>query len=91
MCVQYTSSIRFLLLRKVDSITADCKSGKMGCVACKKILSESLIERLKPIQAKRKDLEANPKEVARILKQGRLSAQKITQETLKGVREAIGL
>ncbi len=76
---------------KVNSITTDCKSGKIGCVACKKILSESLIERLKPIQAKRKDLEANPKEVARILKQGRLSAQKITQETLKEVREAIGL
>ncbi len=76
---------------KIDAITADCKSGKIGCVACKKVLSEALIERLKSIQAKRKELEAHPEELTRILNQGRLSAQKITQETLKKVREAIGL
>ena len=75
----------------LDSITADCKGGKIGCVACKEILSEALIERLKSIQAKRRDLEANPAEIVKILKQGRLRAQKITQETLKEVREAIGL
>jgi len=75
----------------LDSITADCKGGKIGCVACKEILSEALIERLKSIQAKRRDLEANPEEIVKILKQGRLRAQKITQETLKEVREAIGL
>ncbi|MFQ5866509.1 MAG: tryptophan--tRNA ligase [bacterium] len=76
---------------KLDSITTDCKGGKIGCVVCKEILSEALIERLKSIQAKRRDLEANPEEIVKILKQGRLRAQKITQGTLKEVREAIGL
>jgi len=76
---------------KIDSITADCKSGKIGCVACKAILSKALIEKLKPIQEKRKRLEANPEEIDEILENGRLNAQKITQETLKEVRQAIGL
>jgi tryptophanyl-tRNA synthetase len=76
---------------KVESIGFDCRKGNIGCVACKGILSETLIERLKPIQAKRRDLEANPEEIAKILKQGRLKAQKITRETLKEVREAIGI
>ncbi len=76
---------------KVESIGFDCRKGNIGCVACKGILSEALIERLKPIQAKRRDLEANPEEIAKILKQGRLKAQKITRETLKEVREAIGI
>jgi len=76
---------------KIDLIAADCKSGKIGCVACKGILSEALIKKLKPIQDKRKKLEANPEEIAEILENGRLNAQKITQETLKEVRQAIGL
>jgi len=77
--------------QKLDLITADCKKGKIGCVACKEILSEVLIEKLKPIQKKRRDLEANPEKIVNILKDGRLKAQKITTETLKEVREAIGL
>jgi len=76
---------------KLDSITSDCLGGKIGCVACKEILSEVLIKRLKPVQAKRRDLEANPEKIAKILKQGHLKAQKITRETLKEVREAIGI
>jgi len=76
---------------KIDSIIADCKSGKIGCVACKRILSEALIKKLKPIQDKRKRLEANPEEIAEILENGRLNAQKITRETLKEVRKAVGL
>jgi tryptophanyl-tRNA synthetase len=77
--------------QKLDSIARDCEKGEIGCVACKEILSEALIERLEPIQKKRKDLEANPEEMANILKDGCIKAQKITRETLKEVREAIGL
>jgi len=78
-------------IEKLDSITSDCQRGNMGCVACKAILSEVLIERLEPIQAKRRNLEANPDEIARILGEGRLRAQKITRGTLKEAREAIGI
>jgi tryptophanyl-tRNA synthetase len=74
-----------------ESITTECETGRIGCVACKGILSEALIKRLKPIQAKRRNLEANPEEIVKILKEGRLRAQKITRETLKEVREAIGI
>jgi len=76
---------------KLKSITADCERGSIGCVECKGILGEALIEKLKPIQAKRRDLEANPEKIVDILKDGRLRAQKATRETLKEVREAIGI
>jgi len=76
---------------KLDSIAADCKKGAIGCVECKQILGEALIERLKPIQAKRRDLEANPEEIVNILNDGRLRAQKVTQATIKEVRGAIGI
>ncbi len=76
---------------KLKSITADCERGSIGCVECKGILGEALIEKLKPIQAKRRDLEANPEKIINILRDGRLRAQKVTRETLKEVREAIGI
>jgi len=75
----------------VDSITVDCERGSIGCVACKGILSEALIDKLKPIQAKRRYLEAKPEKIAKILKDGCLRAQKITRETLREAREAIGI
>jgi len=76
---------------KLNSIIADCEKGSIGCVECKGILGEALIERLKPIQVRRKDLEANPEKITNILKDGRLRAEKVTRETLKEVREAIGI
>jgi len=77
--------------RTLKSIASDCKRGKIGCVACKEILSKALTERLEPIQEKRKILEKNPKAISRILEEGRLRAQKIAQQTLKEVRGAIGI
>ena len=57
----------------------------------KKDLAEVIIKGLKPFQEKRKKLEKNPQLVKRILAEGNKKAQKIAQETMKEVKEKMGL
>ncbi|MDS1030654.1 tryptophan--tRNA ligase [Bacillota bacterium LX-D] len=73
----------------VEDICSSCKSGTIGCVACKKQLAAKLNEKLKPIREKRAELVANPQKVKEILAYGEEKAKKQTAETLELVREVM--
>lgn len=66
-----------------------CKTGKIGCVVCKKRLTEVLNKFLKPIQEKRKSYEQKPKLIKEILSNGTEKTKKETEKTIQLVREAI--
>lgn len=73
----------------LNTICKECKSGKRGCVACKKELADNIIAKLKPIKEKRKYYEQHVQEVQQILKEGTKRAKKITQQVLKDVKKAM--
>ena len=62
-----------------------------GYAEFKKDLAEIIIKGLKPIQEKRKMLEKNPQLVKKILTEGAKKAQKLAHQTMKEVKEKIGL
>jgi tryptophanyl-tRNA synthetase len=57
----------------------------------KKGLAEAIYRELEPIQAKRKELEANPEYLDKVLEEGAKKAQDIAAGTLKEVKEKMGL
>jgi tryptophanyl-tRNA synthetase len=57
----------------------------------KKSLAEAIYEELKPIQAKRAELEANPEYVEKVIEDGAERAREIARETIKEVKEKMGL
>lgn len=57
----------------------------------KPVLAEAIIEKLKPIQEKRKYYENNPELVEKILKEGTAKAREVTKATLKMVKEKMFL
>lgn len=57
----------------------------------KKELAEAIFEELQPIQERRRELEADPKKVDEIIAEGNKKARKIASETVKEVREKMGL
>jgi len=57
----------------------------------KKELAEAIYKELKPIQKKRKELENKPEYVDKVIKDGAEKARKIAKETLKEVKEKMGL
>lgn len=75
----------------IAEIERKCKEGAIGCVECKNLLADLLIDALKEIHKKRKELEKNPSIVEAILEKGRIKASKIAKETLAEVKGAMGI
>ena len=73
----------------VNRIKDDCLHAKIGCVECKKIMSENLCSFLSPIRQKRKELEADTELVKEIINNGNNRARAIARETMAEVKEAI--
>lgn len=74
-----------------DKICSGCKSGKRGCVVCKKELISNMMEFLKPFQEKRKYYEEHPDEVYEILRDGTECARMQAKAVMNRVRKAIGI
>ncbi len=54
-------------------------------------LAKAIFKELKPIQEKRKELEGKPEYVDKVIKEGAEKARKVAKETLKEVKEKMGL
>jgi len=74
-----------------ESIGADCRAGRLGCVANKRNLAAILAEQLRPFRERREELRAHPERVREALRSGEERARKIAQETMREVREAMKL
>jgi tryptophanyl-tRNA synthetase len=79
----------FSLPETIAKVDADCRSAAIGCVDCKKLMSENLITWIEPVQARRKEFETHPQQVWDILDAGGKKAQKAAKKTMKRVRNAI--
>ena len=76
---------------EVEMINKECRVAGIGCVDCKKRLAANLNKNLESFRARRAELEAKPDYVNDVLNDGGKRARVIAQETMKEVREAIGL
>jgi len=74
-----------------DEIAADCKTAKIGCGDCKKMLSQTMVEGMKPIMHKRQEFLACPDVVREILRAGTLKAQAVAKSTLEQAKQAMKL
>jgi tryptophanyl-tRNA synthetase len=73
----------------VQEVYANCTGAKWGCVDCKKVLFENFDRELVPLRAKRESLDA--KKVVEALGDGAAKARVIAKETLREVRDVMGL
>lgn len=76
---------------KVPFYKEEYQKGEIRYSEAKQVLSETIFEILKPINEKRKYFEQHPEEVKKILDEGVTGARKIAQETLREVKEKMGL
>ncbi len=66
-----------------------CTGAQKGCTGCKDILAQRILERLKPIQEKRRELERHPDAVWDALAEGKKKAAAIAKKTIAEVRAII--
>lgn len=89
-CPVFTLHRAFVPEEKREDLAASCRIAGIGCLECKQVLIESLIELLAPYREKRKYFESHPHEVWEILAQGAEKAREKAKKTMNEVREAIG-
>jgi tryptophanyl-tRNA synthetase len=68
-----------------------CTTAGIGCLECKKPVSDAIIAELEPIQKEAAQYEKDPDIVRSIIAEGCETAREAAKETLQDVREAMGL
>ncbi|MFC1566385.1 tryptophan--tRNA ligase [bacterium] len=74
---------------KDTDLVRKCTTAQIGCVECKRNISEEINDTLAPIRKKRVELCKNSDHVWEIVKNGEEKASEIAEKTIKEVREAI--
>lgn len=74
-----------------EEVAAGCRTAGIGCIDCKKILIKNIFRIMEPIWAKRNELLNSPDVLHDIVNKGTAKAKKVTEETMKLVRETMGL
>jgi tryptophanyl-tRNA synthetase len=72
-------------------LDAKCRAAEIGCVECKRILSDNIASAFEPFRDRAAEYHAKPQLVRDILDDGAARARAIAEETMAEVRERMGL
>lgn len=73
----------------IERVNRECRTAEIGCIDCKKLAADAMVERLKPIWDRRADLTAKPGRIEEIVREGDKRAAAEAQKTLEEVKEAM--
>ncbi len=86
---------QFHLIYSNDEVRAwvqqGCRSAGIGCIECKQPVIEGVLKEQEPMRERARMYEGDPQLVKNIIADGCEKARKLAQETMRDVREAIGL
>jgi len=88
-CVAFNLHRLYVPQEKLDEIMPACRSAAIGCVECKKMLADCMVERLAPFRDMRQQLAAQPDLVNDVLADGSRRASDESGKTLAEVRCAL--
>jgi len=75
----------------VEHVAVQCSTAGWGCIDCKKVLFESMEAELGPIRERAIEVRAHANELAEILGDGAEHARTIARETMREVKELMGM
>ena len=73
----------------ITRVDHECRTAQIGCVDDKKLIAEIMIEQLRPIRARREEIDGDPGIVWNVLRDGNERARERARETLALVRKAM--
>ncbi|MCL2760728.1 MAG: tryptophan--tRNA ligase, partial [Desulfuromonadales bacterium] len=88
-CVAFSLNKLYLSDAEIAEIEPACRSAELGCVDCKKIQAEAIVNALAPFREKREKLATSDSIVKDILHEGNKKASLHASETMADVREAL--
>ena len=76
---------------KGEEYSTQCRRADIGCVDCKRMLAEEMNTALEPLRERRHELATKPEYVREVIADGARRAEIIARETLREVKEKMGL
>ena len=76
---------------QLDWAVDGCINAKMGCIECKKPVIDSIVAELLPMQERINKYKSEPSLIQEIIFDGSERARSVAKETMKDVRDAMGL
>ena len=73
------------------NVVQQCTTAGWGCMDCKKVLHTNMVQELTPIRRRAEALDAEPQRILDAMATGAQTARAIAQETMREVRERMGL
>lgn len=70
-------------------INRDCRTAAIGCIDCKKLVADKMVERMGPMWEARASLISHPSRIDEIVRDGSARAEKVAKATLAEVNEAM--
>jgi tryptophanyl-tRNA synthetase len=75
----------------VAVVAENCRGAKWGCLDCKRVLADNMIATLAPIRERALRLQSEPERLEEILGDGASVARRLAAETMREVRDRMGL
>jgi len=91
VCNVFTMHKIFSSPEEVDRINIECRTAEIGCVECKRLFARNLNKHLESFRAKRAEIGKEPDYIADVLNDGQKRASVIAKQTIREVKESIGL
>ncbi|MDI6695792.1 MAG: tryptophan--tRNA ligase [Anaerolineales bacterium] len=91
VCNVFTMHKVFSSPDEIAMVDVECRRAGIGCVDCKKLFARNLNAHLAPFRQKRAELGKDPNYVWDVLRDGQRRASAIARQTMREVKEAIGL
>ncbi|MHB1043183.1 MAG: tryptophan--tRNA ligase [Eubacteriales bacterium] len=76
---------------ELAGVEEDCRAARVGCVACKKVITGKIEKILEPVRERRAEILKRPGYVEEVLHEGAERARREARETMAAVREAVGM
>ena len=76
---------------QLDWVVDGCTNAKMGCIECKEPVIDSIVAELLPMQERINKYKSEPSLIQEIIFDGSERARSVAKETMKDVRDAMGL
>ena len=73
----------------IEQVNQECRTAKIGCIDCKKLVADRVVAQLSPIWDARGSLEANPARLDEVARAGCERASEVSRQTLGEVQEAM--
>ena len=82
---------RYFNTSLVNDIAEQCRSARIGCVDCKKLLADGINTYFRPLRERRASFAAKPGLVTEVLEDGAQRAKVIASETIREAKQRMGL